>query len=315
MGSVRASPDLISSNIVPFNIIQPTRQINGPSTADDDELSKKIGRILDEFMQIMPVMGIDANALSGEHRRILESLETQIYIMDKVVEDGQSMGSPWDIDGMVLRYKGDMVAAGAWRSPAVRAMTRHITTYFQLETDVLKSDRPVDLETIRRVWGYRSNDIRLLMLVASAAIGRLDEFEADDGMHEVLDEICSMKELEMDLKDYEEDVIDDSFNTIRLFGHLFGHGKALEYLELEVEAAHARFEKAAAKLPPDQQKAARAVMERSCGAIDLQSVAMQEEAKELCVGEAEYYPLRPAHPSVTRGRWVDRTHSGSVTTA
>ncbi|KAL3689716.1 hypothetical protein R1sor_016025 [Riccia sorocarpa] len=125
--------------------------------------------------------------------------------------------------------------------------------YWRLErklTESLKLDKPVTEEEVFRTMMLRSSDYRILYHILCA----LSHRPLDEDRLEFLSVAELLGEVADDLLDYEEDVLKNTFNLLRMLVHTYGPTEAPTRLAEFLSAQEKRYQELFENLEPGLQK-------------------------------------------------------------
>ncbi|MCC2280768.1 hypothetical protein LKL35_36155 [Streptomyces sp. ET3-23] len=154
---------------------------------------------------------------------VLHHFEALVYRTDGDLEEHQRGGAGpkgsgrEGIDAILAAY-------GLSHDTAIETELDTLVRYAQAETRIMQGRLPLTAELIRETCYSRSAHIRLLLRFAL----RLADLSVDEEFMSLARHVFARDEVVADCVGYEQDVRDDSFNTLRLHAHLHGPHKAAD---------------------------------------------------------------------------------------
>jgi hypothetical protein len=289
---------------------------------DSDRIILKASKIVDEILPFLGILQLSPSVFE-QNRSMLNHLEGAVYVMDKIVEKGQRAKppQPWNIEKELTQWEEAVKDVDMYHGLAPMFMSPGLRGYFQMETDCIASEQVVDLASLRRVWLYRSNDLRCMCCILSDIAGRKHIFESDLHTQAALDALFLIAEVAYDIRDYEKDRASDSFNTMRMFSRLFGPDLALPLLLTELQQIREQFEEALPHMKEAARVAAIAVFDDWWGRLKFAPILEEKCAPPSTSTSAPVLTGEKSKPTYTKytkpdamsSSWKDRVMDLKVT--
>lgn len=216
-----------------------------------ESLSKAAYILEETFHVFKPFYGFSNETFFGLYQGVLLFVESMVYQADPEIEAGQRGAAHFfDVDPWLARRA---IVLGLLKelellTPEMEALTDSLGRYWQLENQLM-AQATISYELIDQALQLRSSDLMLLHHILHALMGlpcRSEVFEALSAMETVF-------ELEFDLREYEQDVADNNFNTYRMFVKLYGE-EAYTRMKQEVAYRQQRFEQKVSSLTEELQE-------------------------------------------------------------
>lgn len=238
----------------------------------------KASRVVKDFVvSFFPLLDLPLTRyLDMSH--VLLWAESAVYTMDFTVERAQRRAPT----RLGVEPEVEVLTAGlrslGLLTPQVSEDVSRLVRYFELETELLASGSAPSIERLREVWGLRSSDVRLLASITAQLAGMADSYHANVGLRRCIDGLMRCVEVVADAADYEADEEADSFNTLRMFARIYGHGDARQRLVDELGVIRGGIEAAAAELAPDLRERVLAAVAAWWGRVQLPTPAPAPES-------------------------------------
>jgi hypothetical protein len=193
---------------------------------------KKSAQLLYDFFYFyFPLHGLKLKDFFAYYP-ILGFVEAMVYETDVLVEAGQADNAAYAGETPVTRMKNidlELLKSLDLYDPMIEKELENGERYYRLENKMMH-DKVVTHEIVIEAAEYRTFDLRVLHTI----LLKLLKKPYDEKLFQLIHPVEVIADIEDDLKQYQDDVKDNSYNTYRMFVKLYGK-EARQRLQKEIK--------------------------------------------------------------------------------